>query len=63
MRFPHFKPAGAAGGRVFFVSLAEAELPAYVERLERRCVLVEPPVRVSGPVSPEAFLAGMEAAS
>lgn len=48
IRFPHFKPPGAAGGRVFY--LAEAvERNAVIRRLQDACLLIEGPVSVRGP--------------
>jgi 6-carboxyhexanoate--CoA ligase len=56
VRFPAFKPPGAVGGRVFFVRASLNGILACVERLERRSVLIEPPVTVRPPVSVEGFM-------
>jgi 6-carboxyhexanoate--CoA ligase len=58
VRFPRFKPGGAAGGRVFFIASSRARDPEWRLRLERRCVLVAPPVVVHPPVTVEQFLGG-----
>jgi 6-carboxyhexanoate--CoA ligase len=55
VRFPAFKPANAAGGRVFFLP-PDADVEACLLRLQRRSAWIDPPVRVHGPISVERFL-------
>lgn len=55
VRFPVFKPSGAAGGRVFFLP-PDADVDACVERLQRRSVWIDPPVRVRGPIPVNRYL-------
>jgi 6-carboxyhexanoate--CoA ligase len=56
VRFPQFKPPGAAGGRVFFFPGCRTDLPSIRQRLERCPVLIEPPVAVRAAVSAGSFL-------
>jgi 6-carboxyhexanoate--CoA ligase len=51
VRFPAFRPAGATGGRVFFLRPG-AVIADCLERLERRPVLIEGPVVVRRAVGP-----------
>lgn len=55
VRFPVFKPQGAAGGRVFFVNPAAGRPARFIERLEKRCVLVSGPPRVRPSIPIEAL--------
>lgn len=45
-RFPRFKPAGATGGRVFFVE-ESASVSGLVARLQQECLLIDTPSHVS----------------
>ena len=55
VRLPHFKPDGAAGGRIFFLDTDHADVGVCIERLEREYVLLHPPVSVSAPVHAPDF--------
>ena len=46
VRFPEFKPAGAVGGRIFFIHPAN-NLKKIIERLETRAVLITTVPRVT----------------
>ena len=50
VRLPHFKPDGAAGGRVFFLATDNTDVDRCIGRLEREYALLHPPARVSAPV-------------
>ncbi len=53
LRFPGFKPAGARGGRAFFIdpaTLPSGGVTDLIFRLEEQCVLIEPPIHVRGSV-------------
>lgn len=46
VRFPHFKPDGGVGGRVFFVE-QDIDIDSLIDRLERRALLIEGDVEVT----------------
>ena len=46
VRFPHFKPSGAVGGRVFYVD-GNADVDMITERLERKAVMIDGAISVS----------------
>jgi len=45
VRFPNFKPAGAVGGRVFFVD-EDMDINLLTERLERRALLIDGSINI-----------------
>jgi 6-carboxyhexanoate--CoA ligase len=51
LRMPGFKPDGARGGRIFFVNRTDDNLQEIIHRLEKKYVLIQPPVTVSEPIS------------
>jgi len=57
VRLPNFKPADAAGGRIFFVNSADTDIKLIEHRLQRAYVLIEPPLLISQPVAAEDFIA------
>lgn len=61
VRFPAFKPPGAAGGRIFFVSGGAGDYLPLVRSLERQPVLIDAPVVIRPDLSPETYLASLEA--
>jgi 6-carboxyhexanoate--CoA ligase len=56
VRLPGFKPAGATGGRIFFVQPNAADIASIEHRLQKAYALIDPPVSIFEPITAEDFL-------
>jgi 6-carboxyhexanoate--CoA ligase len=51
VRLPGFKPAGAMGGRIFFIDSRSCDVSECIRRLEQEYVLIDPPFHIDEPIS------------
>ena len=55
LRIPNFKSKDAYGGRIFFVDAINTNLSQCIDRLERQCVWLDPPLTIHPAIAAEGY--------